>query len=99
MQIDVSKSEWEKLRKLLEVPHEHHDGMNECHICDEPIVTAAVNEITKLRGALSKIPPLLAHAAKQTENDGAAEFYTYSAKSAQRAIFIAQQALAKEETK
>lgn len=46
--ISVRTDQWEKLRKLLEVEHEHGDGMNEC---DEPLIDVAIREIEKLRSA------------------------------------------------
>ena len=55
--VDVGVSEWARLRRLLDVPHEHYDyeGMNECHICDRSLVTNAADEIEKLRDELAEI--------------------------------------------
>ncbi len=47
--IPVSSDRWEELRRLLAVPHEHGKVGNECLVCDEPIVNAAIKEIKKLR--------------------------------------------------
>lgn len=49
IQIDVREDRWERLRKLLEVDHEHCDGMNECAICDEPLIDVAIREIETRR--------------------------------------------------
>lgn len=47
--IHVTDKQWETLRTLLKIPHKHYDGMNECSICDEEILSAAVREIVRLR--------------------------------------------------
>ena len=47
VQLDVSSADVEALRELLRIEHEHYDGMNECSICDEPLITAAIKELKK----------------------------------------------------
>lgn len=44
----VNGDKWEELRELLKLEHEHTDGMNECSICDEPLVDAAIKELERL---------------------------------------------------
>lgn len=46
LRINVHSTIWNKLRNLLTVPHEHHDGQNECMICEEPLINAAIAELT-----------------------------------------------------
>ena len=49
--IHVNKERWDELRALIddiEGPHEHYDGMNECNICDEPVIDAAIRLLHQL---------------------------------------------------
>uniref|UniRef100_A0A6M3K463 Uncharacterized protein n=1 Tax=viral metagenome TaxID=1070528 RepID=A0A6M3K463_9ZZZZ len=52
--VDVGVGEWDRLRRLLEIPHEHPEGMNECYICDRSLVTDAADQIEKLREELER---------------------------------------------
>ena len=54
LSLDISKSEWDRLRRLLEIPHRHYEGMNECAICDAPVISCAIGEILDLRKKLAK---------------------------------------------
>ena len=52
--IDVSSDDLDALRQLLiKIDHEHYEGMNECSICDEPLITAAIKELTTLKDILA----------------------------------------------
>lgn len=50
--VSVPAATWERLRKLCEIPHEHGAGMNECAICDEPLIDAAIQKIEKAEALL-----------------------------------------------
>lgn len=52
--ITISQSNFEELAKLVVVPHEHYDGMNECYICDRPITEAAIEKIKELEAKWAK---------------------------------------------
>lgn len=53
--ITISQSNFEELAKLVVVPHEHYDGMNECPICDTPITEAAIQKIKKLEAKCAEM--------------------------------------------
>jgi len=44
--IDVDRVKWEKIRKLVAIEHEHSDGMNECSICDMPMVDSIIDHMS-----------------------------------------------------
>lgn len=46
--IQVKEEHWEELRELCEEPHLHYEGMNECPICDKPLIEAAIDKIKRL---------------------------------------------------
>jgi hypothetical protein len=49
--ITVSRATWEELQNTInkiEEPHEHCDGRNECSICDEPLIDAAIRNLKRL---------------------------------------------------
>jgi hypothetical protein len=53
---DVSQAEWDELRGLVMVEHEHCESRNECAICDESLVSSAVKEIKRHRALLADRP-------------------------------------------
>ena len=42
--LTVSAEKLEKLKELLCIPHDHYDGQNECSICDQNIIEAALQD-------------------------------------------------------
>jgi hypothetical protein len=55
--VRLPKDEVEALRsKMNELePHEHHEGMNECVICDQSLMMAAVDMLEEYHEALRLI--------------------------------------------
>lgn len=47
---ELELKEWITLREAVEEmePHEHADGMNECLLCDEPLLLRAARLLRKL---------------------------------------------------
>ena len=43
--VSVREDRWQRLRELSVREHEHYDGMNECPICDQSLVDAAIERI------------------------------------------------------
>lgn len=58
-----SKDKVAKLRQLVEVPHLHHGGQNECSICDRSLISAAIEKIETLTKAVQKASGLLEKSA------------------------------------
>ena len=60
--VSISAVQMDKLRILLneiEGPHEHREGANECHICDEPVIDAAIRLLTDLKAKADTVPNLV----------------------------------------
>jgi len=53
MTLTVNRAKWRHLADLLTPEHLHHEGMNECHICDKPVVDAAIERISDLERELA----------------------------------------------
>lgn len=54
-EISIRNDQWERLRELLYVPHEHCEGRNECDICDKPLIEDAVDVLERLQEEISSI--------------------------------------------
>jgi hypothetical protein len=52
IEIIVSQAKFDELRRLVAIMHKHYDGMNECPVCDTPIIDAAIHRIKELKAAL-----------------------------------------------
>jgi hypothetical protein len=65
----VSDQQWDRLRRLLDTPHPHSDGMNECAICDESLMDAAVTEIERLRTRPAPAEGLLGEALRKKRDE------------------------------
>lgn len=57
-----SDNDVETLREVLKDGHEHYDGMNECATCDQPLLQAATDKITKLQTELDRLRSQAAYA-------------------------------------
>jgi hypothetical protein len=64
---DVSQAEWDELRGLVMVEHEHCESRNECAICDESLVSSAVKEIKRHRALLADRPDVAGMVERGTE--------------------------------
>jgi len=58
----------------IEGPHEHGEGMNECAVCDEPIIRAAVRVLKRLRDERRILLDAVAHIGMQSEDRLMSEF-------------------------
>ena len=72
--ISVKDETLTRLREAVKVEHEHYEGMNECHICDEPLMDAVADkiesqqsEVKRLNGILNVIKDNM---IGYTENEG-----------------------------
>jgi len=48
--VSVRVDKWKRLQTLCEElePHEHYEGMNECHICDEPLTDVLIRHLESI---------------------------------------------------
>lgn len=55
MNIHATTEQVVELRQLVIIEHEHPEGLNECYICDEPLVSCAINKIKQLQAELEQM--------------------------------------------
>ena len=55
--VSVRVDKWKRLQALCEElePHEHHDGMNECQVCDEPLTDTLIRHCEGLLAIRAEI--------------------------------------------
>ena len=53
--ITVNREKWRKLADAVTPAHHHHEGMNECNICDRPVVDSAILRIRELESNLVEV--------------------------------------------
>ena len=49
IKITVNRKKWDRVRELCQKPHDHYEGMNECQICDEPLIDVIGRKLEKLK--------------------------------------------------